>query len=65
MPKPNKLGIYKVMSVALGEVETALLDQLAVREDRYLGEMIRIAIREAAEKRGIKVEQPQAEQVPA
>jgi hypothetical protein len=62
MPKPNKLGIYKVMSVALGEMETALLDRLAKKEDRYLGEMIRIAIREAAERRGIKVEQPQVAQ---
>lgn len=55
----------KVFPVTLGQRERAMLDIIANREDRYVADVIRIAIREAAEKRGIKVEQPQPEQVQA
>jgi hypothetical protein len=52
----------KVFPVTLGQRERTLLDIIANREDRYVADVIRIAIREAAEKRGIRVE-PKPEQV--
>ena len=52
----QRLGHRKLLSVALGEREAAMLDYMAGQEDRYLGEMIRIAIREAAKARGLTPE---------
>ncbi len=60
MPRP-KLKNRKILNVCLGEYDQKVLDIMATRERRYLGEMIRIAICEAAERRGIQVEQPQVE----
>jgi hypothetical protein len=46
-----------VLPVSLGEDDRRMLDMMATKEQRYLGEMVRIAICEAAKRRGIRVEQ--------
>lgn len=55
----------RVFPVTLGERERAILTIIARQEDRFWADMIRIAIREAAERRGVQVDQAQAEPVTA
>jgi hypothetical protein len=56
MPRP-KIKNKRVITANLNGSEYDLLDRIATKERRTLSEVIRIIIPEAAEARGIKVEQ--------
>jgi hypothetical protein len=58
-------GKRSIFSVSLWAPERAMLDYMCSQEDRIIGDMVRIAIREAAKARGLKPEmfEPQPERV--
>lgn len=53
----KKLEGKRVLTANLSSGHYAALEHMATQDRRYLGEMVRIIIEEAAKARGIKVEQ--------
>ncbi len=62
MPRKSMLKNRKLFQMYLSSVEQNLLEQMADADLRSKADMARLLIREGAEKRGIRLEERQAEQ---